>query len=146
VTDDRAANAGAAGRRGARLKAAAVLGAVFLLGGLTGGAVERVRVARELGRIMDGPPREARTRFRMEALRRHLELRDDQVAPVRAVLDQGEADRDEAMKGCGPGLDELHRRTDARLRELLDDEQKKRLDALEARHRRHWGGPPHGPP
>jgi Spy/CpxP family protein refolding chaperone len=147
VTDEGAmstetSNRAAPRPNGTRAKAAAVLVAVFLLGALAGGAVGRVTAFREFNRVMEGP----RSRSRLEALRRHLDLRDDQVPRVRAILDEAEAEREKLMGNCGPGLDELHKRTDARVREILDDEQKKRLDALEARrgHRKHgpWGGPP----
>ncbi|APR85000.1 Hypothetical protein A7982_10349 [Minicystis rosea] len=150
MTDEDAVSAEASHRgprpNGTRAKAAAVLVAVFLLGGLAGGALGRMTAFRELNRMMEGP----HARSRLEAMRRHLDLRDDQVPRLRAILDEADAERDKLMGQCEPGLEALHKRTDARIRELLDDEQKKRLDALGARrgHRRHgpWGGPPHGPP
>ena len=150
MTDEGAVSAEANRRapriHGTRAKAAAVLVAVFLLGGLAGGAVGRTTAFRELNRMMEGP----RARSHLEAMRRHLDLRDDQVPRVRAILDEADAEREKLMGNCGPGLEDLHKRTDARVREILDDEQKKRLDALGARrgHRHHgpWGGPPHRPP
>ncbi len=134
---------------GSRMKAVGVLAAVFLLGGAAGGAVGRMSAIRDLGRVMQGPPAEARARFRMEALRRHLDLREDQTARVQAILDEADAERDKLMASCGPGLEDLRKRTDARIREVLSEDQRKRLDDLDARRGRHgppWPGRPPPPP
>lgn len=129
----------------ARLKAAAVLAAVFVLGGLAGGAAGRISAQHELRHMMEGPPDQARANFHLEAMRRHLDLTDDQVGKVRAVLSEADADRDKLMASCGPGLDDLRTRTDARLREILTEEQRKRFDKLH-RGKRPWGPPPGAPP
>jgi hypothetical protein len=123
-----------------RGKAVALLTAVFLLGGIAGGAAGRLTALREMGRMMAGPPPEARARFRMEAMRRHLDLRDDQLARVRAIMTEADAERDRLMDTCGPGLEELRRRTDDRVREVLDEEQRRRFDDMGSRR-----GKPHGP-
>lgn len=144
-----APGAAAPAPRGARWKAAAVLAAVFVLGAAAGGAVGRMSAIRDFGRVMQGPPSEARARFRMEALRRHLDLSEEQTARVRAITEEADAERDKLMASCGPGLDDLRRRTDARVREVLTDAQRKRLDELDARRGRRgpWpGGPPPGRP
>lgn len=135
---------------GSRWKAAAVLAAVFLLGGAAGGAVGRITAIRDFGRVMEGPPAEARARFRMEAMRRHLGLTEEQTAKVRAILDEADAERDRLAASCEPGLEDLRKRTDARMREVLSEDQKKRLDELDARRGRpggrHGGRPPPGGP
>lgn len=148
MTDERGSDqrAGAPSRGLVRAKAAGVLAAVFLLGGLAGGAAGRITALREMGRMVEGPPPEARARFRLEAMRRHLDLRDDQVARVRAIMAEADAERDRLMETCGPGLDDLRRRTDARVREVLDEDQRKRFDDASARRRRApgpWPPPPH---
>lgn len=135
--------------RGARWKAVGVLAAVFLLGGVAGGAVGRMSAIRDFGRVMQGPPAEARARFRMEALRRHLDLSEDQVARIRAITEEADAERDKLMASCSPGLEDLRQRTDARVREVLSDAQRKRLDELDARRGRRGprpGGRPPKPP
>ena len=93
---------------------------------------------------MEGPPGDARASFRLEALRRRLDLRPEQVDRVRALMAEADAERDKLMGACGPGLDELRRRTDAKMREVLDDDQRKRFDELS---RRRGPGPwNEGPP
>lgn len=135
-------------RNGSRWKALAVLAAVFVFGGVAGAAVGRITALREMGKMMEGPPPEARARFRLEAMRRHLKLRDDQVERVRAVLAEADTERDQLMASCGPQLDELRQRTDAKLRAILDEEQQKRYDEGPGRKGRFRGGdpPPHPGP
>ena len=147
MTDERRADEreAAPARGSARAKAAAVLAAVFLLGGVAGGAVGRLTALREMRRMVEGPPPEARARFRLEAMRRHLDLRDDQVTRVRAIMSEADAERDRLMETCGPGLDDLRKRTDARLREVLDEDQRRRFDEMSARKGRPpgpWAPPP----
>ena len=127
----------------ARLKAAAVLAAVFVLGGVAGGAAGRITAQHELRRMMEGPPEQARAKFRLEAMRRHLGLRDDQVERVRAVMSEADAERDKLMASCGPGLEDLRKKTEARMREILDEDQRKRFDEL---HHGRMPWPPPGPP
>lgn len=141
-----AARSGSPANGGAWVKAIAVLAAVFVLGGAAGIAVGRASAMREVRRMMEGPPGDARERFRVEALRRHLDLRADQVERVRAVMAEADGERDKLMSACGPGLDDLRRRTDARLREILDEEQRKRFDELSKRRGRPPGPWMDGPP
>lgn len=128
----------------ARLKAAVVLAAVFVLGGAAGAAVGRITAIRELRHMMEGPPGESRARFRVEAMRRHLELSDEQVTRIQSVMSDTDAERDRLMASCGPGLDDLRKRTDARVREILSEEQRRRFDQLH--HGRMPGPRPPGPP
>jgi len=135
---------------GARGKAILMLAAMFLLGGAAGVAVGRASAMREVRHMMEGPPGEARVNFRMEALRRHLDLNADQVEKIRAVITESDAERDKVMASCDPGMDDLRKRTDAKVRAILSDEQKKRFDDLSKRRGRGpgpWmGGPPPPPP
>ena len=126
-----------------------MLAAMFVLGGATGGAIGRASALREMRHMMEGPPGEARANFRLEALRRHLDLSADQVDKMRAVMAEADAERDKAMAACDPGMEELRKRTDAKVRAILNDEQKKRFDELQKRRGRPgpWmGGPMGGPP
>jgi hypothetical protein len=102
---------------------------------------------KELAGAMRGPPTEARARFRLEAMRRHLDLDDEQVRAIEAIVTEAEAEREALMASCGPSLDELRRRTDERIDAVLRPDQRARHEELERRRppppRR---GPRHGPP
>lgn len=129
----------------ARWKPYAVLAAVFLFGGIAGVAVGRVTALRDLATTFRGPPAEARANFRLQAMRRHLDLTDAQVRELEAILTEAETERDKLLDQCRPGLDTLRERTDARVKEVLTPEQRARHDELEGMRKRHPGPPPHGP-
>jgi hypothetical protein len=129
-------------------KGTAALVAAFVLGGISGGAIGRLTAVRDFERMMGGPPREARARFHMQGMRRHLGLSDAQADKIQAIMDEADAQRDKLVEPCEPGLDDLRERTDARVRAVLDEDQRRELDALQARrgrgrhHGRHRMGPP----
>lgn len=129
----------------ARGKAIAVLAAVFLLGGVAGAGLGRMSAMRDLRHVMQGPPEQARANFRLEVLRRHLELNDGQTEKIRSIFAEADGEREKLMATCGPGLDDLRKRTDARVREVLTEDQRKRFEDLPARRGRPGGPPPGGP-
>jgi len=126
-----------------RWKPVAVLAAVFLFGGITGAALGRMTAIRDLQSTFRGPPTEARAQFRLEAMRRHLDLTDDQVRRLEAILSEVEAEREKLLSTCRPGLDALRDQTDARVKEILTPEQRALLETLDTRRRHH--GPHRGP-
>lgn len=126
-----------------KLRAVLVLVGVFLLGGLSGLAVGRATANRELAHTLRRPPDELRAQMRIEGMRRHLDLRDDQIAALEALLRDAEAERARLVEPCQPELESLRERTDASLRALLDDEQRRRFD--EHLSRRPRGPHPPGP-
>ena len=125
-----------------RWKPAAVLAAVFLFGGVAGAALGRMTAIRDLQSTFRGPPTEARAHFRLEAMRRHLDLTDDQVRRLEVVFSETEAEREKLLDACRPGLDALRDQTTSRVNEILTPEQKARHEELEAeRKKRHPRGP-----
>ena len=125
-----------------RWKPAAVLAAVFLLGGIAGVAVGRITAMRDLQSTFRGPPTESRAHFRLEAMRRHLDLSDDQTRKLEAIFTEAEAEREKLLDTCRPGLDALRDQTNARVNEILTPEQRARHEELEATRKRR---PPRGP-
>ena len=126
-----------------RLRPVFVLVGVFLLGGLSGLAVGRATANRELAHTLRRPPDELRAQMRIEGMRRHLDLRDEQVAALEALLLGAESERARLVEPCQPELESLRERTDASLRALLDDDQRRRFD--EHLSRRARGPHPPGP-
>jgi hypothetical protein len=137
-------SASASARPSSRLRAALLVGSVFVLGGLAGGMVGRALTLRELAAPFKGPPAEVRARFRLEAMRRHLSLSPEQAHTIEAILREADPARDAAMAACLPELERLREKTDASIREVLTPEQRTRFDEHERRVREH--GPRHGPP
>ncbi|NUQ77018.1 MAG: hypothetical protein HUU21_26080 [Polyangiaceae bacterium] len=119
-----------------RWKPAAILAAVFLFGGVAGAALGRMTAIRDLQSSFRGPPTEARAHFRLEAMRRHLDLTGDQVRRLEVVFTETEAEREKLLDACRPGLDALRDETSARVKEILTPEQRARHEELEAERRR----------
>ena len=130
-----------------RIKAALVLVGVFALGGAAGVGASRAYLFHQLRATVDAPPGEARARFRLQAMKRHLDLSSEQLTKIEAILHDAEAERERRMSTCRPALDELRERTDAQILEILSPDQRDRYRELESR-----GGvfgrpkPGHGPP
>ena len=106
-----------------RTKSLLVFTAVFLCGGVAGAPGMRAVSLREVQAAMDPPTSEARAHLRMEAMRRRLELSDEQVSKIEAILRAAEGRRDEELKPCRSGLDESRAKMDAEILEILSPEQ-----------------------
>ncbi|MCC6528297.1 MAG: hypothetical protein IT373_36975 [Polyangiaceae bacterium] len=135
-------------RRGGRFGPALLFLGVFVLGGVAGGGIVRACTLSELrSAIRRGPPAQAFARFRIEALRRHLELGDEQVEQIRAILEQAQQEQSLALASCSPDLEERRARVDAAIAEVLTPEQRAAYAELQAREPP-GPGPrgPHRPP
>lgn len=125
------------GREGtSSLKVVAILFGVFAFGGLAGGFAGRALTFAEFRKTMSGPPGEARTRWRVEAMRRDLDLTEQQVSQVQSIMKAGEPDREAAMKACRPEVDALREKTDAQITEILTPEQRPKYAEFVKRRQR----------
>ena len=113
-----------------KLKAFAVMLTVFVLGGVAGAGVTHLSATRQIRATVEGPPAEARMRFRLAAMQRRLDLEEDQVQRIEAILREMEAERDRRMESCLPGLEEVQTQTDAKILEVLRPEQRSEYEAL----------------
>lgn len=122
--------------------AAAAFVGVFALGAVAGAGGARAYMFKEFATPFEGPPREARARFRMEAMRRQLDLSPDQVKKIRTILQNSEGELEAAMKPCRDELDALHKRTNDRITESLEPAQVVKFrDFADKMHKRHGRGP-----
>lgn len=128
--------------------AAAAFVGVFVLGAVAGAGGTRAYMFKEFGSPFDGPPREVRSRLRIEAMRRQLQLSPEQVTKIRAILRDTDDDLEQAMAPCRKELDSLHKRTDERIIEILEPAQvdKFREFAEKMHSRKGHGGFPHPHP
>ena len=126
-----------------RIKAYAVLGVVFVLGGVAGGAASYAWLQRDLTSMI-GEEGFERRRFR--AFSKELDLTDAQRDKVKAIFD---AHREEhrrtsrdVMERCAGPLREQRAKVDAEIRALLTPEQQQRFDKLaKEREERKFGRP-----
>lgn len=128
--------------------AAAAFVGVFLLGAVAGVGGTRAYMFKEFGTPFDGPPREVKSRLRVEAMRRKLHLSPDQVTKIRAIMKDSDGDFEQAMAPCRKELDGLHKRVDDRIVETLDPSQVPKFrEFAEKMHSRRGHGPfPHPHP
>lgn len=127
-------------RRRVGLGPIAILVAVFVLGGAAGAAVTWAVAVRDLRATMENPRDDARAKFRLEAMRRHLDLDDTQVDKLEVILENASREKDAAIEGCRPALDELRSRTAAQIDEVLTPEQQKKHAEMRQRMRERFRG------
>lgn len=107
------------------LKVWLVLVVVFVLGSFTGGAVTGFY------RAMSRPDRNA-PRDRMDKMRRDLNLTDDQMKSVSAILDDTRNEYKALKTELKPRFDEPRQRARGKIRALLSPEQQQKFDAMVA--------------
>ena len=121
-----------------RAKGAAVLVAVFALGGVAGGGGTYAWLRRDEATSAE-EEHGGRSPRRLRALERSLDLTATQREQVRAILAQsGEQRRQlaqEMFERCGDGLRAHHDAVSAQIRALLTPEQQTRFDAIAAPQR-----------
>ncbi|MCA1630733.1 MAG: hypothetical protein LC785_01015 [Acidobacteria bacterium] len=114
-----------------RIKIWIVFAAVFALGTVTGAALDGVYRSRaSAGRRGDEHKRDAGAHF--DKMRRDLSLTDEQATKIRAVLDETRNEYRSLRAELRPRFDEPRLKARARIRELLDEAQRQKFDAVTA--------------
>ena len=117
-------------RGGARAKVIAAALAIFVLGCVTGAALDsayRLRAA--------GPRRPSREQGRdhfFESLQKNLNLDERQSAQIRAVIDETRDGYRQLSAEVRPRYDSLRRDGRAKIRALLTPEQQQKFDQMTA--------------
>src|SRR4051812_44452140 len=116
-----------------RLKIWLVVLGVFILGGVTGAALDSVyRLKASGGR---GEVRAPRDKGRMlEKMKSDLALTDQQAEQIRAILDQTRNDYRALRNEVRPRYDALRQEARTKIRALLNPEQQQKFDAKAAEH------------
>jgi Spy/CpxP family protein refolding chaperone len=131
--------------KGQNLRVYAVALAIFVLGGVAGGAVAHALSERDERELAAGGF-EGFEQRKLRALTRKLDLSDEQRERVRVILREDRGARrkmtEEAFARCGKPLEQHRSETDARIRELLNPEQKQRFEEIARRRRDPFHGPP----
>lgn len=116
-----------------RIKIWIVFVAIFALGTVTGAALDGVYRSRaSAGRRGgdDDHKRDAAEHF--DKMRRDLNLTDEQATKMRAVLDETRNEYRNLRVELRPRFDEPRMKARARIRELLDEGQRQKFDAVTA--------------
>ena len=118
-------------RGSTRAKIWIVFAVVFALGIATGAALDGVYRSRAAaGHSAEERKREAEAHF--EKMRGDLNLSDDQSAKIRAVLEETRNEYRQLRNELRPRFDEPRLKARARIRDVLNDEQRKKFDAMTA--------------
>ncbi len=105
---------------------------VFALGCATGAAIDalyRTRAA-SAARAEEARKRDPEAHF--NKMRQDLNLSDDQATKIRAVLEETRNEYKQMRAELRPRFDEPRLRARARIRELLNDDQRRKFDAITA--------------
>jgi Spy/CpxP family protein refolding chaperone len=111
---------------------------VFVLGGVTGGALDRLYLAKSgaapSSAVNHGmaPGRQRGPGRMIERMKNDLNLNEEQVVRVRAILDESRKEFPPSRFAECPGYKDSRERTRARVREALTPEQQKRFDEINA--------------
>lgn len=116
----------------AKTQAWMLLLVVFLLGGITGGAVDRFLFLKQ--QAPTSTPHGERGRGRMhEFLKRELNLTDEQTASVKTIFENMRKEFPPSRFNECPGMKESRDKMRAHIRAILTPEQQTKYDELNAR-------------
>lgn len=105
---------------------------VFLLGGVTGGAVDRFWFLKQQAPTTQ--PRGERRRGPMhEFLQRELNLTDDQTAAVKTIFENMRKEFPPSRINECPGMKESREKSRAHIRAILTPEQQTKYDEMNAK-------------
>ena len=104
---------------------------VFILGGVTGIALDRIFM--RSGGERPGAGRGRGTGHFLSKMKDDLNLNEDQEKSIRIIFDENRKDFRSRMAEC-PGFKEMRERTDSKIKELLTPEQRTKFDQIRARH------------
>jgi Spy/CpxP family protein refolding chaperone len=113
-----------------RVKIWIVFAVIFALGCATGAALDGVYRSRAAARGGEDRKHEAEAHF--EKMRSDLSLTDDQATKIRAVLDETRNEYRQLRTELRPRFDEPRLKARVRIRELLNDDQRKKFDTITA--------------
>ncbi|MFN0084857.1 MAG: hypothetical protein ACKVX9_05675 [Blastocatellia bacterium] len=102
---------------------------VFALGGVTGAAIERLFLHSPAERFEPGRRGGGGRGGMIKRMKEDLKLTDEQEKSIHAIFEDSRKQFD--MDEC-PGFKEARQRTQARIREILNPEQQKRFEEINA--------------
>jgi Spy/CpxP family protein refolding chaperone len=115
-----------------RVKIWIVFAAVFALGTVTGAALDGVYRSRASVVRHGDEDRKRDANAHFDKMRRDLNLTDEQATKMRAVLDETRNEYRNLRAELRPRFDEPRLKARARIRDLLDETQRQKFDAVTA--------------
>ena len=115
-----------------RIKIWIVFVVVFALGCVTGVALDGVYRSRAASMGHGEEDRKRADEAHFNKMRQDLNLTDEQATKIHVVLDETRSEYRQLRTELRPRFDEPRLKARARIRELLNDEQRKKFDSLTA--------------
>jgi hypothetical protein len=112
-----------------KFKASILIAVVFLLGAIVGGSLGTTIVSRKFaapGEISESQ----RRNMLLEKFRSRLKLTPEQSEKVRVILEQTHQQFKDLNQSIRPQSDEIRSRMRGRVRELLEEDQKKAFEVM----------------
>lgn len=119
-------------QNGTRAKVIAVALAIFLLGGVTGAALDSAYRLRAAGPRRPPPHRQQGRGDFFEALKKNLDLDARQSEQIRVIIDETREGYRQLQTEVGPRYDSLRLDGRAKIRALLTPEQQQKFDQMTA--------------
>src|SRR4051794_32658834 len=117
-----------------RLKIWLVVLGIFILGGVTGAALDSVYRLKASGGRGGGEMRAPRDKEKFEKMKSDLNLSDQQAEQIRSILDQTRNDYRTLRNEVRPRYDALRQQARTKIRALLNPDQQQKFDAKVAEH------------
>jgi Spy/CpxP family protein refolding chaperone len=115
-----------------RIKIWIIFAAVFALGTVTGAALDGVYRSRASDRRRGDEEHRRDAGAHFDKMRRDLNLTDEQANKIRGVLEETRNEYRSLRAELRPRFDEPRLKARARIRELLDEGQRQKFDAVTA--------------
>jgi len=112
-----------------KFKALMLMAIVFLLGGIVGASLGTTFVSRKLASPSEGSPSQKREKM-IEKFKSRLKLSPQQTAQLQTILDETHRQFSALHETVRPQFDEIRDRMRAKIRELLDEDQKREFEIM----------------
>lgn len=112
-----------------KFKAFMLMAIVFLLGTIVGASLGTAFVSRKLASPSEGSRSQAREKM-IEKFRSRLKLSTQQTAQLQTILDETHKQFSVLHETVKPQFDQIRDRMRARIRELLDENQRKEFEIM----------------
>lgn len=119
-----------------------ILVGIFTCGVVAGVAGTRAYGTEEMRHRIENPG--DRTKMKLDAMRRQLDLDDKQVNAISAIMTDPENSWESAIEPCRPALDKRRETVDGKIMEVLSPEQQTKYKELAAAKKRRDGRGPAG--
>jgi hypothetical protein len=112
-----------------KFKALLLMAVVFLLGAIVGASLGTTLVSKKFASAPEPPDGQKRHRM-FETFKSRLNLSPEQASKLEVILDETHKQFSELHQSVKPQFEEIRRSMRGRIREILDEGQKKEFESM----------------